>query len=151
MVNKPEIDEDKKSGMNQFFATPKLDIKQVQHKFGRDYTFAYRPVLEMNAYWDKHPLYNPIQDEFYSSSIRLFHSGCIKSGGIWYGGWAAISPDQYFSLTIDGQPIVIIDINGMILSLLSSLTGKPMSMIGTFEDVYQAVVFQLPRCFKRQR
>ena len=144
LVNKPGIDLDKKSWTNQFFATPKLEIKQVQHKFGRDYTFAYRPVLEMNAYWEKHPLYNPIQDEFYSSSIRLFHNGSIKSGGRWYGGWAIISPSQRFSLTIDDQPIVNISINGMILALLSSLTGKPMSMIGTFEDVYQAVVFQLP-------
>ena len=80
-------------------------------------TFAYRPVLEMNAYWEKHPLYNPIQDEFYSSSIRLFHNGSIKSGGRWYGGWTIISPSQRFSLTIDDQPIVNIDINGMILAL----------------------------------
>ena len=71
-------------------------------------------------------------------------SGSIKSGGRWYGGWTTISPAQCFSLTIDDQPIVNIDINAMILALLSSLTGKPMSMIGTFEDVYQAVVFQLP-------
>ena len=59
LVNKPGIDEEKKCLTNQFFATPKLDIKKVQHKFGRDYTFAYRPVLEMNDYWEKHPLYNP--------------------------------------------------------------------------------------------
>ena len=37
-------------------------------------------------------------------------------------GWAIISPNQRFSLTIDDQPIVNIDINGMILALLSSLT-----------------------------
>ncbi len=144
LVNKPGIDEEKKCLMNQFFATPKLDIKQVQHKFGRDYTFAYRPVLEMNAYWENHPLYNPIQDEFYSSSIRLFHKGSIKSGGKWYGGWTIISPSQLFSLTLDSQPIVNIDLNSILLALLSSLTGKPMSVIGTFGDVYQAVVFQLP-------
>ena len=143
LVDTAGIDADKKSRTNQFFATPKLDIKQVQDKFGRDYAFAYRPVLEMNDYWEKHPLYNPIQDEFYSSSTRLFYNGSIKSGGIWHGGWTVISPDQLFSLSIDDQPIVNIDINGMILALLSSLTGKPMSMIGTFEDIYQAVVFQL--------
>ena len=144
LVNKPEFEIDKESWDDQCFATPKFDNKQVQQKFGRDYTFTYRPLFEMNAYWEQHPLYNVLQDEFYSSSIRLFHNGSIKSGGRWCGGWAAISPDQYFSLTIDDQPIVNISINGMILALLSFLTGKPMSMIGTFEDVYQAVVFQLP-------
>ena len=144
LVDTAGINADKKSRTNQFFATPKLDIKQVQDKFGKDYAFAYRPVLEMNDYWEKHPLYNPIQDEFYSSSTRLFHNGSIKSGGIWHGGWTVISSDQLFSLSIDDQPIVNIDINAMILALLSSLTNKPMSMIGTFEDVYQAVVFQLP-------
>ncbi|GIR84676.1 MAG: hypothetical protein CM15mP85_13000 [Rhodobacterales bacterium] len=69
----------------------------------------------MNAYWEKHPLYNPIQDEFYSSSIRLFHNGSIKSGG--YGmGLGSNQSRSIFSLTIDDQPIVNIDINGMIFS-----------------------------------
>ena len=143
LVNKPEIDLDKKSWDNKCFAIPKLGIKHVQQKFGREYTFAYKPVQEMNAFWEKNPLYNPIQDEFYSSSIRLFHNSSLKWGGKWYGGWTVISPDQCFSLTIDNQPIVKIDINAMILALLSSLTGKPISMIGTFEDIYSAVVFQL--------
>ena len=143
LVNKPEFEIDKKSWDNQCFATPKFDNKQVQQKFGRDYTFTYRPLFEMNAYWEQHPLYNVLQDEFYSSSIRLFYNGSLKSGSRWYGGWTLVSPDQRFSLTIDDQPIVNININAMILALLTSLTGKPMSIIGTFEDIYSAVVFQL--------
>ena len=143
LVNKPEFEGDTKSWDNQCFSMPKFDNNQVQQKFGRDYTFAYRPVLEMNAYWEQHPLYNLVQDEFYSSSIRLFRNGSIKSGSRWYGGWTVISPDQRFRLSIDGQPIVNIHINAMILALLSSLTGKPMNIIGTFEDIYSAVVFQL--------
>ena len=143
LVNKPEFKIDKKSWDNQCFAAPKFDNKQVQQKFGRDYTFAYGPVLEMNAYWQQHPLYNVLQDEFYSSSIRLFHNGSLKSGSRWYGGWTLVSPDQRFSFTIDDQPIVNININAMILALLTSLTGKPMRIIGTFEDIYSAVVFQL--------
>ena len=87
LVNKPEFETDKKSWDNQCFAMPRFDNKQVQQKFGRDYKFAYQPVLEMNAYWEQHPLYNVLQDEFYSSSIRLFHNGSLKSGSRWYGGW----------------------------------------------------------------
>ena len=143
LLNKPEFEVDKKSWDNRCFAVPKFDKKQVQQKFGRDYTFAYGPVLEMNAYWEQHPLYNPIQDEFYSSSLRLFRNASIKSGSRWYGSWTEISPDQHFRLTIDDQPIVYIYINAMVLALLSSLTAKPMSIIGTFEDIYSAVVFQL--------
>jgi hypothetical protein len=38
---------------------------------------------------------------------------------------------------------VQVDVNAMILCLLSSLTGKPMNMIGAFQDVYQPVLSQL--------
>ena len=73
---------------------------------------------------EKHPLYNPIQDEFYSSSIRLFHNGSIKMEDVYR--LLIIIKGQLISLTIDDQPIVNIHINGMILALCFLLTGKPM-------------------------
>jgi hypothetical protein len=39
---------------------------------------------------------------------------------------------------------VQVDVNAMILCLLACFTGKPMNMIGPFQDVYQAVLFQIP-------
>ena len=105
---------------------------------------AYRSVKEMNAYWSLHPLYNPIANEFYASARRIFHNASIKSGGHWYGGWTNFTSNQRCNFTIDSHPVVQIDANAMILCLLSSLTGKPMNMIGSFQDVYQTVLFQIP-------
>jgi hypothetical protein len=144
MVNQPETHEDKKATKNQYFAAPKLSIKKVKQEFGEEYKLAYRSVSEMNAYWAQHPLYNPTANEFYSSARRIFHNGSIKSGGCWYGGWTDFNSNQRCSFTLDGHPIVQVDVNAMILCLLSSLTGKPMNMIGAFQDVYQSVLFQIP-------
>ena len=144
MVNQPETYEDKRATQNQYFAAPKLSIKQVKQEFGEEYKLAYRSVNEMNEYWSQHPLYNPIANEYYSSARRIFHNGSIKSGGCWYGGWTDFKSNQRCSFTIDGHPVVQVDVNAMILCLLSSLTGKPMNMIGAFQDVYQSVLFQIP-------
>ena len=116
----------------------------MEQEFGEDYTLAYRSVKEMNSFWSQHPLYNPIANEFYASARRIFHKGCMKSGGHWYGGWTNFKSNELCSFTIDGHPVVQIDANAMILCLLSSLTGKPMNMIGSFKDVYQAVFSQIP-------
>ena len=144
LVNKPETYETKQARENQHRGAPKFGIRQVKQKFGKDYTLAYRPIKEMNTYWAEHPLYNPIDDEFYSSAKRIFHNGSIKAGGRWYGGWTDFESDQRFSFRIDNKPVVHVDVNAMILCLLSSLTGKPMNMIGVWWDVYQRVVCQIP-------
>jgi hypothetical protein len=144
MVNQPETYEDKRATQNQYFAAPKLSIKQVKQEFGEEYKLAYRSVNEMNEYWSQHPLYNPIANEYYSSARRIFHNGSIKSGGRWYGGWTDFQSNQRSSFKIDSHPVVQVDVNAMILCLLSSLTGKPMNMIGAFQDVYQSVLFQIP-------
>ena len=144
LVKQPETYENRIVMEKQYFSAPKLGVKQLKQEFGEDYTQAYRSVKEMNAYWSQHPLYNPIANEFYASARRIFHNDCMKSGGHWYGGWTNFKSNERCSFTIDGYPVVQIDANAMILCLLSSLTGKPMNMIGSFKDVYQPVVSQTP-------
>ncbi len=144
LVNQPEIYEDKIFRRNQHFSVPKLAIKKVQREFSDDYRLACGLVEEMNAYWSEHPLYNPLANEFYASARRIFHNGCMKSGGQWYGGWTNFKSDERCSFIIDGHPVVQVDVNAMILCLLACFTGKPMNMIGSFQDIYQAVLFQIP-------
>ena len=144
LVNRPEIYEDTMVRKNQYFAARTRGVKQLKQEFGEDYILAYRSVKEMNAFWSQHPLYNPIAKEFYASARRIFHNDSIKSGGHWYGGWANFKSNQLCSFTIDSHSVVQIDANAMILCLLSSLTGNPMNMIGSFKDVYQAVFSQIP-------
>ena len=144
LVNKSETYEQKRTTKNYDLSSPKLGLKEIKRKFGRDYTLAYRPIKEMNEYWSQHPLYNPTDNEFYSSAVRIFHNGSIGSGGRWYGGWTEVKLEQSHNFTIDSHPVVHVDVNGMILCLLSSLTGKPMNMIGVWWDVYHRVVSQIP-------
>jgi len=144
LVNQPEKYEDKIFIENQNFAVPKLAIKKVQQQFGDDYRLACGSVEEMNAYWSQHPLYNPLANEFYASARRIFNNGCLKSGGHWYGGWTNFKSNERCSFSVDGHPVVQVGANAMILCLLSCFTGKPMNMIGSFQDVYEAVLFQIP-------
>ena len=148
LVKQPEIYEDTIVRKNQYLPALKLGVKKLKQEFGEDYTLAYRSVQEMNAFWSQYPLYNPIADEFYASARRIFHNNSIKSGGHWYGGWTAFNPNQLCSFSVDSHPVVQINTNAMILCLLSSLTGKPMNMIGSFKDVYQAVLSQIPHIAK---
>ena len=143
LVNTLETYESKSFSINEALTAPKLDIKQAKQKFGKDYMLAHETVLKMNELWSKYPLYNPMQNEFYSSARRLFHNGSIKSGGRWYGGWTDFETHQRLSFTINDNPVVQVDVNAMILSLLSSMTGKPMHMIGVFKDIYQPVLTKI--------
>ena len=116
----------------------------MKQKFSGDYALACEQVSEMNNYWSEYPLYNPLTKEFYCSAKRIFYNGSLRSGGQWYGGWTEFNSAQRCNFTINNHPVVQVDVNAMILCLLSSLTGKPMNMIGTFHDVYEPVVFQIP-------
>ena len=144
LVNKPETYEEKVVRKKLNLAAPKFGSSEVKRRFGRDYVLAYKPIEEMNDYWAEHPLHNPIDNEFYSSARRIFHNGSIKSGGRWYGGWTEFKSDQRCQFTIDKHPVVHVNVNAMILCLLSSLTGKPMNMIGVWWDVYHRVCCQIP-------
>ncbi len=144
LVNKFETYEEKLERKKEYPVAPKLGIKEVKRKFGRDYTSAYRPVMEMNELYSKHPLYNPINNEYYSSARRVFHNASIKAGGRVYGGWTFFKSHQRHSFTIDERPIVHVDINANFLCLISGLVGMPMNIGNTWEDAYAPVVEQIP-------
>ena len=143
LVNRFETYEDKLERKKKYPVAPKLGRTEVR-KLGRDYALAYRPVMEMNQFYSKHPLYNPIRNEFYSSARRVFHNESFKAGGRWYGGWTFFKSHQRHSFTIDQQPIVHVDINACFLSLISGLVGIPMNIGDTWRDAYAPVVEQIP-------
>ena len=144
LVNQSETYDDKIANENDYISAPKLGVTQLKQKFSGDYALACEQVSEMNNYWSEYPLYNPLTKEFYCSAKRIFYNGSLRSGGQWYGGWTEFNSAQRCNFTINNHPVVQVDVNAMILCLLSSLTGKPMNMIGTFHDVYEPVVFQIP-------
>jgi len=151
LVNKFETCDEKLKRKKEFPVAPKLGIKQINQEFGRAYILAYRPVIEMNKFWSQHPLYNPIQNEFYSSAGRVFHDESFKAGGRWYGGWTFKKSNERFSFTIDKQPIVQVEINANFLSLISGLVGIPMNIGDTWKDAYTPVVEQIPNIARARK
>jgi hypothetical protein len=148
MVNKPEEYTDRLERKAANIKAPKLSWKAVyEGKQKRRATAAARAVIEMNAYWAKHPLTLPATNtdsaKLFSCATRIFHDGSLISGGRWYGGWTNLKSHKRLHMRIDNEPICEIDINGSQPTLFSALLGIRMNVGDTWTDVYTAVVERL--------
>ena len=148
MVNKPEKYADKVERKAANIKAPKLSWREVYGgKQKRRATAATRAVMEMNAYWAKHPLTLPATNtdsaKLFACATRIFHDGSLISGGRWYGGWTNLKSDKRLHMRIDDEPICEIDLNGSQPTLFSALLGIRMNVGDTWTDVYTAVVERL--------
>ena len=145
MVNKPEKYADKVERKAANIKAPKLSWKAVyEGKQKRRATAAARAVMEMNAYWAKHPLTLPATNtdsaKLFACATRIFHDGSLISGGRWYGGWTNLKSHKRLHMRIDDEPICEIDLNGSQPTLFSALLGIRMNVGETWTDVYASVV-----------
>ncbi|MDB0008248.1 hypothetical protein N9E27_04250 [Planktomarina temperata] len=148
MVNKPEKYTDRVERKAANIKAPKLSWKKVYGgKQKRRAGAAARPVMEMNAYWAKHPLTLPATNtdraQHFACATRIFHDGSLISGGRWYGGWTNLKSHKRLHMRIDDEPICEIDLNGSQPTLFSALLGIRMNVGDTWTDVYSAVVDRL--------
>ena len=148
MVNKPEEYTDRVERKAANIKAPKLSWKEVyEGKQKRRATAAARAVMEMNAYWAKHPLTLPATNtdraQLFACATRIFHDGSLISGGRWYGGWTNLKSHKRLHMRIDDEPICEIDLNGSQPTLFSALLGIRMNVGDTWTDVYSAVVDRL--------
>ncbi|MDA9899315.1 hypothetical protein N9D97_01375 [Planktomarina temperata] len=148
MVNKPEKYTDRVERKAANIKAPKLSWHEVyEGKQKRRATAAARAVMEMNAYWAKHPLTlsatNTDRAQLFACATRIFHDGSLVSGGRWYGGWTNLKSDKRLHMRIDDEPICEIDLNGSQPTLFSALLGIRMNVGETWTDVYTAVVERL--------
>ena len=148
MVNKPEKYADKVERKAANIKAPKLSWREVYGgKQKRRATAAARAVMEMNAYWAKHPLMLPATNtdsaKLFACATRIFHDGSLISGGRWYGGWTNLKSHKRLHMRIDDEPICEIDLNGSQPTLFSALLGIRMNVGETWTDVYTAVVERL--------
>ena len=148
MVNKPEKYTDRVERKAANIKAPKLSWREVYGgKQKRRATAAARAVMEMNAYWAKHPLKLPATNtdsaKLFACATRIFHDGSLISGGRWYGGWTNLKSDKRLNMRIDDEPICEIDLNGSQPTLFSALLGIRMNVGETWTDVYAAVVERL--------
>ena len=148
MVNKPEEYTDRRERKAANIKAPKLSWDEVyKGKQKRRATAAARSVMEMNAYWAKHPLTLPATNtdraQLFSCATRIFHDGSLISGGRWYGSWTNLKSDKRLHMRIDDEPICEIDLNGSQPTLFSALLGIRMNVGETWTDVYVSVVERL--------
>ncbi|MDB2501465.1 hypothetical protein N9X03_03150 [Planktomarina temperata] len=148
MVNKPEDSTDRRERKAAGTKAPKLSWKSVyEGKQKRRATAAARAVMEMNAYWAKHPLTLPATNtdsaKLFACATRIFHDGSLISGGRWYGGWTNLKSHKRLHMRIDDEPICEIDLNGSQPTLFSALLGIRMNVGDSWTDVYSAVVDRL--------
>ena len=148
MVNKSEKYTDRVERKAANIKAPKLSWREVYGgKQKRRATAATRAVMEMNAFWAKHPLILPATNtdraQLFGCATRIFHDGSLISGGRWYGGWTNLKSDKRLNMRIDDEPICEIDLNGSQPTLFSALLGIRMNVGETWTDVYAAVVERL--------
>ena len=148
MVNKPEKYTERVERKAANIKAPKLSWDEVYGgRQKRRATAAARAVMEMNAYWAKHPLTLPATNtdraQLFACATRIFHDGSLVSGGRWYGGWTNLKSDKRLHMRIDDEPICEIDLNGSQPTLFSALLGIRMNAGETWTDVYASVVERL--------
>jgi hypothetical protein len=148
MVNKPENYTDRVERKAANIKALKLSWDEVYGgRQRRRAGAAARAVMEMNAYWAKHPLTLPATNtdraQLFACATRIYHDGSLISGGRWYGGWTNIKSDKRLHMRIDDEPICEIDLNGSQPTLFSALLGMRMNVGETWTDVYTAVVERL--------
>ena len=144
LVNLPETWVERVHRQSQGYSPKRMSKQVAISEFKAEYSKALKPLKQMNAYWQQHPLFNPIKQEYYAAATRVFHNNSIKSGGRYYGGWSKIPSDQRLQFTIDEEPVCEIDLNASLPTLLSCLVSKPMRIGETWTDAYQCLVDQLP-------
>jgi hypothetical protein len=86
------------------------------------------------ALWKQAPL--TFGDQQMWTAYRSFSNKELTKGGRLYGPWTSMRPEDRLKCTIDGQPVAEVDVSGMYLTLLCSITGD-VPFKTDFEDPYQ--------------
>ncbi|WP_416915389.1 MAG: hypothetical protein ACMUJJ_15685 [Roseicyclus sp.] len=105
--------------------------------FGDQYTASQARVEALCAYWKQHPLVFP-DGSAVACATRVFSDGDMEVGGRLYGRWTNKKSEKRLEATIDGEPILSLDIAASQPTLLSVLLGVKLkiSAYGTWYDVY---------------
>ena len=146
-LNKAEQSKERIDRKKRRDSAPKHSLTTIKATYGPAYSRAVQSVKQMNAMWLQHPLHLPkthsSTEMYFASATRIFHNGNFDSGGRWYGGWTSLSRETRKHLTIDGEPVVEVDLNASLLTLLSCVVSQPMQCGDTWDDAYAVVAERL--------
>ena len=138
-VNKAESRQQKKRRTAQVGSKPFHNNKSAKAIDEEAYTSSQNRIQSLNSFWANHPLVLP-NGHAAASVTRVFHDGRLDAGGRLYGSWTGMDQkSKRLHCTIDGEPVVEIDINASQPTLLSSLLGYKLGGVGKngeWFDVY---------------
>lgn len=138
-VNKAETRQQKNRRKTQRFAKPFHNRKEAKACNEDALTTSESRIQAFSDFWRQHPLELP-NGHAVASATRVFHDGRFDAGGRIYGGWTGLDQkSKRLQCTIDGEPIVEIDIRASQPTLLSSLLGYKLGGLGSqgeWDDVY---------------
>ena len=146
-LNKAEQPKERIDRKKRRDSAPKHRLTTIKSTYGPAYSSAVRSVKQMNAMWLQHQLHLPTThsstEMYLASATRIFHNGNFDSGGRWYGSWTSLTRETRKHLTIDDEPVVEVDLNASLLTLLSCVVSQPMQCGDTWDDAYAVVAERL--------
>ena len=138
-VNKAETRQQENRRKAQKLAKPFLNGKAAKGVAEDALKASESRIQRLNNFWQHHPLELP-NGHAAASATRVFHDSRFDAGGRIYGGWTGLDQkSKRLHCTIDGEPVVEIDIRASQPTLLSSLLGYKMGGLGPngeWDDVY---------------
>lgn len=131
---------------SQGFSREKMGKSEVIKKFGRRYSQAVAGANRIRSVWQKHPLSLPVEGNcqplYAASATRIFHNGRMTASGRYYGAWSNVGSKQRLLCTIDGEPVVSVDLNASQPTLFSSLMGQQMK-VWRWSDLYEEALLDI--------
>jgi len=131
---------------SQGISRAKMHTVEAKAKFGRRYGQAVVGVNSISSMWQKHPLCLPTegnrQTAYAASATRIYHNGKMTASGRYYGAWTNIGSKQRLKCTIDGEPVVSVDLNASQPTLFSSLMGQQMN-VSEWSDLYEEALLDI--------
>ena len=91
-------------------------------------------VKALWARWKQHPLV--LGDQTMFTASRRFNNDALTRGGRFYAQWTNMRKVERLKATIDGLPIAEVDVSGMNLTLLCSISGE-VPFKSRFKDAYE--------------
>ncbi len=133
-------------------SSPKYGLRAAEKQFRKPYHEAKDEVDELNRFYQLHPLRLPADGftgALCGSVGRIFHHGRLDAGGRFYGGYTGLDGQLRLKSTIDGEPVVQIDLNAAQPILFSSLMGYRIKDTGRKDggwyDLYGEMAWELTK------
>lgn len=97
----------------------------------------FEKMKTINQMMQQYPL-EGLKNEVWSKSTRRFNEGRLDKGGRIYGLWQSASSSDRLQMTIQGYPVVEVDIKGAFLFIGNNISSNPIELP---VDPYQKIPF----------